>query len=358
MITTARQIGLWGGRAIKLEEEGCDDAFLWGTAIRSLTEVTRFKFPPGGAPNARAVHAVLLASNRVNAVATVCREDSGEIVDLIGMNAGTVYSLSIVLLKLLSLDGVLSDLKKKEEGYPSVEGKPVLEEGSAVFALLKLGLDFVMRHELAHLVNGHVDLLSQVRNVQSLSEEDSFAPEQVDIFRYTLEYDADCSAVVTTCECGLESVRKGHFDKTRMHPMLVGACRIHASELEFAYYFGFVLFVFFSLSMKNFSSPYGGKSHPAAHVRMMWAVTTVSTLELAGRLPMSFSDECMRGCIDAFEATATTRGEPFPSAQIEASLAQSTGHLHESIKAEWARIHPLLEPLARAGKLAPADPDA
>lgn len=356
MSLIADKIHKLGGIATNLEEIGrAGDSHVFALIMRSIDMFSDIRFPLQKPEKARRIRAVLIASYDINAIATSCVDEDNNPIDLIGLNAGTIAELAITFKKLIELDALI-DLKLAVDGVPAGNRDEALE--LVIAGLTNLAIRFVLWHEVKHLVNGHVDYLNNIKGVQAISELESFAGTDIDILRYTLEYDADCSAVNSMCFHELDTIADVALNPETAHPICAGLRHIHATESSVGYYFGFCVCTFFSLSMKNFIAPYGGRHHPASHVRMMWVLATIATLQCAGRITNTFTTECTRGCVEAFIATAKMKGEVISKDEIFAIHEQSMGPLQKEIQTEWALIRPFLEPFTRAGKIAAADPDA
>jgi hypothetical protein len=357
IITIEDQITRWGGAAFNLEEIGrSGKSHLLAFVMRSIDDFAQPEFIRQDIAKFRPIKTVILARDDINASATTCVDQNNQLIDLIGLTAGTIAELGMTFDTILKSGETLTDLKKLLDEVASSD----LEEAFdvAVAALSRLAINFVLWHETRHLVNGHVDFLTAHHNVFALSEIDSFSAIEIDILRYTFEYDADCSAVNSMC---FDEQVKISFIAEKPEfkdPIFSGLRHIYLSEHTLAYYFGFCICVFFSLSMKNFVSPYGGLHHPASHVRMMWILGTLGSMRTAQRITADFMNSAIKGCLDAFVAMAKVKKEPIYQEDIRNSLEQSTGNLQKEIQTKWGEVRQYLEPLSRAERLAPSDPDA
>lgn len=343
-LSAVEQISQWGGRASALEVPAFVDVF-WAAAQASIREVKSLPPATGANVPARPLEVAVIASHAFNTCTTICRETDGSLVDLIGLHAGLVERLSEVFFGFAEVAGLIDELKAAS----LIASKEI----SASFALTKVALDFVLRHELAHLHNGHIDFQS-ARGTQILTEDDFVLRPDFDLTRCTLEFDADCRAVVMTCAHGLRDAKRAGARFAKDHPLGAPLNFIYRTPATFAYHFGVALYGFFAVSIQEPIAVTQGTGYPASQLRLMWVMDTVATLESAKNVPEGFTKCLMTGVAQAFAAAARSHGKAPEKQLFQMWFELRTGPLLGAIRQEWARIRGQLEPFNRGGKLAPA----
>jgi hypothetical protein len=379
MMNVDAQIAKWGGESRVGIDEATPDNLFWRRVSWYLDQIQRFVTRAANGGKRRPLRIALINDERFNARATICVDGNGLLIDLIGINLGMLHSMADTFFRLFGHPSVMPALpgadketaeRVKIERFGEIafaDRVPVLPLSGARFSvavsLVGVGLDFIVHHELAHLLNGHVDYLSPSAGMQIIDESDQLVPAKVNITRYALEFDADASAVSLSLQRGLDLVNRisAAIDSDRRILKDVGLKTIYANAETYVYHFSFVVYVFFRLFYRGSGSIFSSDFHPAPQVRLWWTLCTVSTAQLLQKfdLPELTSAVAAHGALDAEKAIAIIIGRTPDLEMIQSGMRQGSPHtdLASRIREEWARIRPLLEPFSRGGKLAPADPN-
>jgi hypothetical protein len=225
----------------------------------------------------------------INAIAFVVRED-----DFIGLYDGAHHTIFALFLYLLSYPGLfvgigdigpsdneqvpefkLSRLPRSfkdffnENGINTVLPKDPKRGQYALF-LGHLAVQFLIRHEYAHLRHGHVDFLKDLSSTPFLLENLFVVPtgySSTDI--QALEMDADSYAIVTSLTYALRCVKR----RDRIEPAFRDY--YHSSEQALYNIFFAVYCIFRLFSESNDFSEMSKKTHPPAMLRLYMIALTI-----------------------------------------------------------------------------------
>jgi hypothetical protein len=235
------------------------------------------------------VHIDCINNSSINAIAFIVRND-----DFIGIYEGAHHTISALFLYLLSYPGLfvgignigpsdneqvpefrLSRLPRSfkdffgENGIKRVFPKDPKRFQYALF-LANLAIQFLIRHEYAHLRHGHVDFLKEFAATPYMVENDSIPIQGLSATdRQALEMDADSYAIVTSLTYALRCVKF----REKIEPAYRGyynTVELALHDLFFAAYCTFRLF-----SDSNDFSKLTTMTHPPAMQRLYMTVVTI-----------------------------------------------------------------------------------
>ena len=234
--------------------------------------------------------------------------------------------------------------------------RPPSPESEALPIKLAVGsIHYIIYHELAHLINGHVDLLNE-EGINHIHETDGPSTDY-SIFRQTLEYDADMTAatvlLMDVLRPKVDSSKlpsQWHLPKETMFGSIEDAVRDSAYMLTIPHLF------FASLPDLELAE-HGGGHHPPPGFRQVANVATI-----AHNLSRRCGYDHAAWSKIAFDASAEAaqafygmfEGARFATEtdQVEELVQRYFDRYHEA----WADIRPRLERYKRAGRLAPIQP--
>ncbi|MBV6321905.1 hypothetical protein [Duganella violaceipulchra] len=309
--------------------------------------------------------------------------------DLIGIYSGSIITAFSWFVALYaspdSLDvGSIPDLPGENWKSIQIDPRYVSADGLTCSDILRYfcahqmaiaSMEFLIRHEFAHVKNGHLELVNTFRQTQMIeminTEE---APDW--LYRQALEMDADCNAVLIQLQWGLS--RLAEYQDAEL-PIL----NANASVADLNTYFrslaqhclyGTVQAVVSSTVIAGYTffrmlnpSPWDGeiaigKTHPPLPIRMSWVLVMMQTLAMEGNHPPLTIDDVLPLAIEVVANVEQKFGEVLDSkADVTAILStleqqQRALEYDRILKAAWAEIRPFLNKHKRGkGKLAGGD---
>ncbi|MBE7369539.1 hypothetical protein [Ramlibacter pallidus] len=223
---------------------------------------------------------------------------------------------------------------------------------SEVLLLLYLAVNFIVAHEYSHLANSHLEYLNTQRAMAEAADVDPFTSQVLDLESYALELDADCGALTFTIARLLTQCADIKLGRSAyLNPFFSeSSLRVLGSERLIARYFGVALRLAFEVLLRDLSSPFGGRTHPASRIRGQWCMTLVMDHAREGRTPREFSHWCFHGWYHAFIFAHKGRGITPPYSDAEEIHRVAGGPLAARMYAKWASIRPSLKLMQRGNR--------
>jgi hypothetical protein len=237
---------------------------------------------------------------------------------------------------------------------PSVPKDPVRLELASYF--LHTAVTYLLLHEYAHIVNGHIDFtrskyqnndfeekLSNVTVNGALTENISSI-----MFRQTCEYDADNWAGNISLK-----LMKMMIENTQPKSFLMDV--VYKDYKSAIYYYNFSIYSYwriFGFKYEMNGDLLGGK-HPPSGMRQHFNMAMIFTyLEQIGLQPNEISDQCLRSLVDveaAFDSISEQGNNP--KGILTTYSEEHLNHMNKIIS-NWKFVRELLVPFAYI-KLAP-----
>ncbi|MGO8079919.1 hypothetical protein [Rhizobium leguminosarum] len=215
--------------------------------------------------------------------------------------------------------------------------------------LTSMALEWLVLHELGHIVNGHLAMGGSANDLRYILEENPSASQDENLTGQALEVDADCFANQHCLHRSLN--RPNILDDSAAHEADLLAGRLKA-----------YLFSFLSILRSFEHSPFAIETmfhfdHPPGGIRMNYLLAQMLAIENEGKVNF-------KG-VDLAEAAAAT------TAALERSISQATGinsqggnflsvislsddAFRKPVLSRWAKIYPELNAVKLTpGKLAP-----
>ena len=200
--------------------------------------------------------------------------------------------------------------------------------------LLVTAFDFIVLHELAHLLNGHVALIQERAGKPMRNGE---APGVDPLLRQCLEMDADCFAVAQFMG----------FLGDPAYPASNGAS---AEMLVFELVFS----VYSMLRLDGFGEYSGSTHHPSPGIRRVMILDTIGTWidKLQGKVDAeSLRSAVLRAVRESERAFVELFGGEIPQAELNRSVSTDARSQIAKILEGWRSMLPELERLSFRGGL-------
>lgn len=290
-------------------------------------------------------------------------------VDIIALHRGNINRLTTTMFFMMDRSEAFADVCGDEPRlgvtmsasalrYDDLDGMlPFIGSDQRLrlsFDLASLAENFIIFHELAHILNGHIDWIGERGGLRMLGERGDAAERGLTTLDYqTLEYDADASAINIL----VGGAVRGALKKTARDVAIVPttydpAISIEIRQLAFALYTVFKLFE---------SAPCASVAevlqveHPPARVRAQFALVGINTvLQRHFSIPTKvYNIEIARSFIEAELAWNTLTGEPLDHIFTAPDKDLGTA-LMELYNERWRDIHPDLDRLKLSKSVAKA----
>jgi hypothetical protein len=285
----------------------------------------------------------------------------------IGINSGVVLLFGFLFGHFLSNREVLPDIgdpneeasnppllpflvfdaaKMIEAGILPVSPVNNVRFGYSQF-LLEMAFDFLVSHEVCHIVNGHVDYLSKREGVVSLAEvEPQCIDPSVPITRQTMEMDADTAGA---CD-GIGTILRKTGNINLVSPPW-RQFYVNPSTASFAWCFA-VHSLFRLFGDERFLGADLGKAlYPPVRLRQFWAACTAEeyVTQKSGRPQLQdiFRREYAKALVEVEKAFSLATGEEIAVSGFQEALSKEAGGHLAQLLAHWKNIlRPALLPLA------------
>lgn len=324
----------------------------------------------------------LLLGTEFNAFAYASPEDAETPFDFVGMNWGLIFTFHNIFVRILAHPDNFPSVGASSLETPTPKTFPYLYSDLAgsfaneemndcaprcpvrsAFAhlLSQVALDFVFFHEITHLRNGHLEYISRNLGMQYWAEasgSDSIASNQ--LIRQTLEWDADCGAILHTLNRALEyrllwgaAPRQCAPEVAAVMDAAFGSNKLAVATVHFVAYVVWRIFdVEWAWHLQD------NVSHPLPAYRLATVVFMLH--EISRSRPIDdyseheFMSDSVRIVRQAEEACAKLTGaEPdFGMLLSVAGTPQQEDYI-TALEDCWREIRPTLEEYKRGGKLAP-----
>ena len=240
------------------------------------------------------------------------------------------------------------------------EASPVGTERKSLVRLLTIiALSYLILHENAHIVNGHLDYLMKSQDLVCFDESDDFIQTGETLLEsQVLEYDADCYASVKITEL------MGQFLKEPQHFMINPKLFVQEHK-QMLYLMGFACYSMFRLFGAS-NKPINQllmRSHPPFEFRSKCLINTASSIlyerEKRGGYTEGFSLECSRllgdSVIESEKAfiIIAEEGEGVKGSHLHVTI-EWISRILDTVNAGWVSVRPKLLPFAY-NMLVPAD---
>lgn len=282
----------------------------------------------------------------------------------IGINSGTIVILQQLFFRMLSSPNILSEfgdisneVTRKMVDAQHIDFKTLflsLNDDDLVAPknpirqkladhLCRQAFAFLLFHEDAHIIYGHLDLLEQLQissiDVQLKTIKDGK-------FYQTLEMDADAYATNVIFEEALLMV--SHKDKISEDPDICNFYKDNYTALKlllFAIYSSFRVFGKNTIGLHDYSA----YSHPPSGLRQFWFLATIETIittfnltEILALYP-NLSVDVIIEVEKAFEEISE---QGYNNDNFKSTLNEETLSYTNSIGRNWNNVRPLLEKFA------------
>lgn len=218
--------------------------------------------------------------------------------------------------------------------------------------LVGTALRFLTAHELTHIENGHLRYLKlshKTTKVSSMAERGHVLTESDALTKQTLEMDADSGAVLFSLNTVMMS------DEAMEKADGLGWDPFYRNRKLIIRLWCIAIYTLFR-NLEGPTSPIQFSSHPPPVKRALMAYETFVALTNRDHSSWPIDpirDSIQRSMIEVETLRAWMIEQNTDSTVLKDALSLS-GY-EESLLKEWARLRPILEPLARSkGKLAPA----
>lgn len=271
---------------------------------------------------------------------------------LTSKNFQKIWKLDEEFEKILSVGSI-----SRQEGIRKVffeyrELEDDEDRSYKMMALSQFCIEFIMLHELGHIVNGH--LRSGVLSTGYIGESDAHFDEDIYLNSRCIEFDADCFAV-QLC------LRLAVFRPEMSDPKWVGYPLAQKVDLSVLSMLAAISIVIFSME-SNYVGPPGvfhDKTHPPAVLRNWTALRTAIAVlnkiqEDFGLIEFNITDVVTRAHVGVFLAISELSGCGLDYADLE--IWDDVAKEHETLNLKrWAKLRPKLA-MAKFGthNLAPA----
>jgi hypothetical protein len=218
---------------------------------------------------------------------------------IISFNVGSIAILADFFLRFLSNPTVLLNVGQSNREVDRGQNLPVqtdanvrlfrregqsvrvdfcfpLDEERMMFALALsfLSLDFLVAHEIRHILAGHVDYLESVAGLTHIAEAGSFGSNRERLMiRQAIEMDADSFGACVTVQFAL----LGHEQQDAIESVFLPVVADLRSALNYACISIDMLFKIFSITIPQHGPSYWWMAtHPPAHARRSIALGAAS----------------------------------------------------------------------------------
>lgn len=288
----------------------------------------------------------------------------------IGINVGAIRTLHAFFNYLLSFPDVLdfvgdntkeiSPVLMKSDDFklfvkPKDKIREIYAKGLFVFAVR-----FLIIHELAHILNGHLDLKKNEQGIPFMSEVSSDSEIESDNNFYlnsqTLEYDADCYAANICIKIIIASFKSPESINTDIKPFFESL-----EEALFLWSFSsYSIFRLLGNNRKYDSKKLDKYPHPYPGFRQFWIYSMVETI-IEGteysHLIEKIIDKSNNSILEFEKAIQIFNACPVKISFLDdingfpIKEAASSEGLNHMLKVEnnWNVLRPLLEPFSTAG---------
>ena len=286
---------------------------------------------------------------------------------LIGINYGTILVLRDLFMRMLANPNVLINYGNPDEEilhnkvyniqlteYVDISNilgighsiTPISQFRGELASNLTLSSTlFLAMHELAHVVNGHVDYVSTSHSINIIEE--NYAGKFANpLVSQTLEMDADCFGIVINVRRIL-SILKSDIPEF--------AKPLYKSFKDSIHLFSFSVYSLWRLfGMGEYNDEIlDTYNYPPPGLRQFMSLSTISTMFLVdGKPNEEISNALNRAILDvetAFDAISEYQGTQRPI--VFALTSNSQKHV-DIVRRNWNNVRPLLEPFTLT-KLAP-----
>ena len=316
------------------------------------------------APKFNKIYIDWVSSLDVNAVATTTKT-----IDLIGVNVGCIPFLHALFGRMFCYPAVFPALGNAAAEAHKVlapverrpicssqmfpEGRPIgpedLQRNHCAFMCASHAFDFLMVHEIGHVINGHCDLLNHQPLLLERVQDGGSGANLV--ARQMLEIDADSTAVTALVRDVVRRASVTYDDRFKTE--VFGDARQGLTYWIFAILSMWHCFVPHDVVDVNRLHTY---THPPARMRQISIGATLDQVlrelgydDLSNMLP-SIEDEALRNAEIGFRLlTGNSSGTKDAS---YATTPEANAHMR-TVLAQWKDLYPLLEPLARYEGLLP-----
>lgn len=303
---------------------------------------------------------------RYNAVAE--KQEDGRY--WVGVNLGTVFILSDLFLRLLSHPNTFSHIGNAKEEVPPEElldynlhdftsrilmgikyqeqllilpKDPLRKEVAEYF--IDICMQFIFQHEVAHIVNGHLDYIQSKNGILPALSEAESVPNVGDVVRHTLEMDADSSSVNYFVNHWVDHYkRKREIDRLAF---LFEDPFIGMFHLAYVFYMAFRVFGPTHTDPNVFLI----NNHPPTRMRQHIIFATISSILLSKypEIDIKASVEGLNKSVLAAEIDyQNITGIPYGHTQAYhfAVLTKNAMEYIQSLTDTWIDIHPELSAFA------------
>ena len=310
------------------------------------------------------IHIDFIDNNSFNACAF--KKDN---IYFIGINTNTFFILYLFFSYILSFPEILSNIGNsenetapknvnlnyiKEPIKPKDKLRQAYSEGLIYFAV-----QFLICHELGHILNGHIDLIEKWTDIPFISEMVSYDKESKFLDSQTLELDADCYAA----NIGIKSIIGRYEDKMNLNKDI----QPYFNSLEDALFLWtfsiYTLFRFLGNTVYDFNKLENYR-HPYPGFRQEYILALIPTIILNTEYSQSFDLEKSVYAVKEFEdaikfikegaVTWDFVNDLHPAPIKCAYTKKGWNHIYQ-IENNWRNIRPQLECYSKVN-LAPVVP--
>lgn len=227
-------------------------------------------------------------------------------------------------------------------------------------ALCQLCLTMILRHELAHILNGHCDFIGRGGRLSMIQEAEDVAPKlEGDYTRETLEWDADSAAVAVVLEAALRPIVTVVDSRAAWELPSTGAFGSARDGLSMAIMALVICSLILSANETGDALDPKPRKHPhplfRSHSLISLVAHTISyrtgaPFEQAVNEAVGLSISSLADWMHVFPHEY---GE-MPLALTDMTLAAYAARARVWQKT-WTDLHPVLDSLKRTGRLAPPE---
>lgn len=322
----------------------------------------------------------ILNSSSLNAIAYASDLENTPPFDFVGINIGSIFTLNDVFSRILAHPQTFPEVGSPEKENSINKEIPFLSpdvfkdkfstiypncpiRGLFAFLLAQMALDFLFFHEITHLRFGHLEYLKNELSFDFWSEAfGSTLETRRNKILQTLEWDADCGAIVLTLINAFHTrsltsqipLNQPHSDAIET---MRKAFESPESTVKLVAYSAYILFRIFDKPEWN-PKYHDELSHPFQPLRMFNVLGILNQIfidrgheyQYTSEEFLSISDQIM---LDAEIACGLIRGDsPDPRAIMSVMASRERSSYFSGLSDIWNEIKPELEKYKRGGKLA------
>ncbi|MFH2066494.1 MAG: hypothetical protein ABIK15_14945 [Pseudomonadota bacterium] len=228
--------------------------------------------------------------------------------------------------------------------------------------LINIAFNFLIAHEMAHLRNGHVDLIRSLSSYSIIEEISGKTPNNISSLTYqTLEMDADCSAVSISLSYAVSFQKEKKLNSLIPNVKDVLGIALNCafgSPHNLLYTFGFALNVLFRLFGEDYwdmdkISEYSHTPAPCRRVGVSATITEILKKKTLGLTPEQWEDISQYVFIDAEKSIDLITQNEQVGGGIFNTIHPKANEQSERILTHWKEtVRDLLIPFNNGGELA------